>query len=244
MSERNIAVIRLLAGKEKDEGREPAVLARYYSDNGADEILVFDLSDTDGDHERSLGALKEICRENKWNSARGVDLERLPADALHKALMSALPRQIGMFDRESKLFSDMKGKKFTLFPGSALAKRKNPPQWVLFFALVETSRVFARGNALIRPEWLELVAPHICSLSYDRIHWDETSGFVYARERVTAGQLLIHPGRRCHYAKVRPDEARAVFIREGLVSGLASARGTWLEEFSYLLGELKKLPIY
>ena len=187
--------------------------------------------------------LKEICRENKWNSAREVDLERLPADALHKALMSALPRQIGMYDRESKLFSDMKGKKFTLFPGSALAKRKNPPQWVLFFALVETSRVFARGNALIRPEWLEEVAPHICSLSYDRIHWDETSGFVYARERVTAGQLLIHPGRRCHYAKVRPAEARAVFIREGLVSGLAAARGTWLEEFAYLLGELKTLEI-
>lgn len=109
--------------------------------------------------------------------------------------MSALPRQLGMFDKESKLFSDMKGKKFTLFPGSALAKRKNPPQWVLFFALVETSRVFARGNALIRPEWLEQVAPHICSVSYDNIHWDESSGFVYARERITAGQLLINPGR-------------------------------------------------
>ena len=187
--------------------------------------------------------LKDICRESRWNFERRIDLERLASDAIHKALMSALPRQLGMFDKESKLFSDMKGKKFTLFPGSALAKRKNPPQWVLFFALVETSRVFARGNALIRPEWLEQVAPHICSVSYDNIHWDESSGFVYARERITAGQLLINPGRRCHYAKVRPAEARSVFIREGLVSGLANLRDTWLEEYNYLLNELKLLEI-
>ena len=34
MSERNIAVIRLLAGKEKDEGREPAVLSGITATTG------------------------------------------------------------------------------------------------------------------------------------------------------------------------------------------------------------------
>lgn len=82
--------------------------------------------------ENLIEDLKDICRESRWNFERRIDLERLASDAIHKALMSALPRQLGMFDKESKLFSDMKGKKFTLFPGSALAKRKNPPQWVLF----------------------------------------------------------------------------------------------------------------
>ena len=38
MSERNTAVIRLMAGKVKGEEREPSVLARYYSDNGADAV--------------------------------------------------------------------------------------------------------------------------------------------------------------------------------------------------------------
>ena len=111
------------------------------------------------------------------------------------------------------------------------------------FALMETSRVFGRMNAVIRPEWLEQVAPHVCSRGYDMIAWDEESGFVYARERVTAGQLIIHPGRRCHYAKINPAEARTVFIREALVTGRANLRGSWLEEYHQMLQELKLLEI-
>ncbi len=185
--------------------------------------------------------LREICAENHWNCAREIDLEHLCADAVHKTLMSALPRQLGCFDPESKLYSDMHGKKFVLFPGSALAKRKNPPPWILFFALVETSRVFARTNAVVQPQWLEMVAPHLCSKSYDLIRWDPDSGFVYAREKVTAGQLLIHPGRRCHYAKVRPDEARSVFIREGLAAGLVRLPGSWVDGYNALLESLRSL---
>lgn len=187
--------------------------------------------------------LREICRDNRWNCEGKIDLEHLSADAVHKALMCALPRQLGCFDQESGLYSEMKGKKFSIFPGSALAKLKKNPPWIMFFALVETSRVFARTNAVIEPRWLEETAPHICSKTYDLIHWDADSGFVYARERVMAGQLLIHPGRRCHYGKVRPDEARLVFIREGLAAGLAQLRGSWLDAFNERLHVLRQLEI-
>ena len=30
-------------------------IGRFYSDNGADELLVFDLSDTDVEHEKAIG---------------------------------------------------------------------------------------------------------------------------------------------------------------------------------------------
>ena len=187
--------------------------------------------------------LREVCRENQWNCEGWIDLDHLSADAVHKALMCALPRQLGCLDPETGLFSDMKGRKFSIFPGSALAKLKKTPPWIMSFALVETSRVFARTNAVIQPRWLEETAPHICSRSYDLIQWDPVSGFVYARERVTAGQLLIHPGRRCHYAKVRPDEARLVFIREGLASGLARLPGSWLDKFNASLRKLRDLEV-
>ena len=187
--------------------------------------------------------LKEVCRENQWNCEGKISLEHLSSDIVHKALMSALPRQLGCFDPETGLFSDMKGKKFTIFPGSALAKLKKTPPWIMSFALVETSRIFARTNAVVQPRWLEETAPHICSRTYDLIHWDPDSGFVYARERVMAGQLLIHPGRRCHYAKIRPDEARKVFIREGLAAGLARLPGSWLDGFNSLLRDLRGLEI-
>ena len=101
MSERNIAVIRLLAGKEKDEGREPAVLARYYSDNGADEILVFDLSDTDADHERSLGALKEICRAAEVPVKAGGRIRRL--EDVKKYLYAGCAKAILNYARQDNI---------------------------------------------------------------------------------------------------------------------------------------------
>ena len=79
MSEKNTAVIRLLAGKVQGEGADmdAAVLARYYSDNGADELLIFDLSDTDTDHDLSIGVLKEICRAAEVPVKAGGRIRRL-----------------------------------------------------------------------------------------------------------------------------------------------------------------------
>lgn len=37
-------------------------LARYYSDNGADELLIYDMSENDEDHERTIGIIKEVAR--------------------------------------------------------------------------------------------------------------------------------------------------------------------------------------
>ena len=39
----------------------PVKLAGFYSDNGADELLVFDLSTGDAEHEEALDIIKAIC---------------------------------------------------------------------------------------------------------------------------------------------------------------------------------------
>lgn len=39
----------------------PAEAAKFYSDNNADELLVFDLSDNDAEHEEALDIIKKIC---------------------------------------------------------------------------------------------------------------------------------------------------------------------------------------
>lgn len=38
-----------------------AELAHFYSDNGADELLVFDFSSGDAEHEQAISRIKEIC---------------------------------------------------------------------------------------------------------------------------------------------------------------------------------------
>ncbi|MBQ7918828.1 MAG: bifunctional phosphoribosyl-AMP cyclohydrolase/phosphoribosyl-ATP diphosphatase HisIE [Lachnospiraceae bacterium] len=39
----------------------PVALAKFYSDNNADELLIFDMSETDSEHDQSLDIMKEIC---------------------------------------------------------------------------------------------------------------------------------------------------------------------------------------
>ena len=41
--------------------KDPVTLAKFYSDNNADELLVFDLSDSDAEHETALDLIKKIC---------------------------------------------------------------------------------------------------------------------------------------------------------------------------------------
>ena len=101
MSERNAAVIRLMAGKVKGEERDAAVLARYYSDNGADEILVFDLSDADEDHELSIGVLKEICRTAEVPVKAGGRIRRL--EDVKKYLYAGCEKAILNYARQDNI---------------------------------------------------------------------------------------------------------------------------------------------
>ncbi len=193
--------------------------------------------------------LSGIAVDREWSGALGEpgQLLEYDYDKLHMALLAGLPRQLGCFDREQKNFYDMAGKRFKIFPGSGLARRKTPPLWLMSFALVETSQVFARCCAEAKPEWLMSVAPWLCTPVYDQPHYEPQSGFVYARERLTAGRLLIHAGRQRHYGPVNPAEARSIFIRDALVAGALEehqARGVpWLEKYLARLRELRKFEL-
>ncbi len=41
----------------------PAALGKFYSDNNADELIVYDMSDGDAEHEEALDIIKAICNE-------------------------------------------------------------------------------------------------------------------------------------------------------------------------------------
>ena len=40
-------------------------MAKHCCDNGVDEILVYDWSVTDEDHEAAIAVIKEVCRESR-----------------------------------------------------------------------------------------------------------------------------------------------------------------------------------
>ncbi len=184
--------------------------------------------------------LRTMCVELKLaEKIAAPDPQNLSFASIDRAILASLPRHLGVWEPENRLYHDYRGRKFTIFPGSALAGMKNPPPAILFFSLVETSRVYARTVTGIDPALLETVAPQVCTKTCDAPTFDESSGFVYAREKVTLGQIVIHPGRRCLYSKNFPAEAREIFIRDGLAAGKVTASRTWVEDFNAQLAALQ-----
>lgn len=137
-------------------------------------------------------------------------------DAIHRALLVGLLSNIGV-KSETFEYTGARGTKFNLFPGSALFSRK--PQWVMAAELVETTKLYARTVAPIRPEWVERLAFHLLKRTYSEPHWQAHTGHVMAYEKVTLFGLTLVPRRSVHYGPIDPKTSRQMFIQHALVDG-------------------------
>ncbi len=193
---------------------------------------------------RNLEAdLRDACKTAEL-AVKGPSKGEVDSDSIHKAILSGVPRQIAMYMPEYRFYLGSGGKKYVLFPGSGLSKRKKPAPWIMSFTLVETARLFGRKNAEVQPEWLHEVAPHLCSAVYEGIAWDPKTGFVSARERLISGGLVLHSGKRVHYGATHPAEAHEIFIREALASGdLPENLPGWAGRQMRLVAELRHLEM-
>jgi ATP-dependent helicase HrpA len=157
---------------------------------------------------------------------------------LHCALLAGMPRSVGFWDKEAKVYKGVGGIKFAIFPGSGLFKAKKRPAWVLAFELVETSRLWARKVAEMEPEWVEEVAPHLCRMRYHSPYWEDDQGAVYGKETVLLGGLTVVPGRPVFFGRVSPKAAHEIFVREAILEGrLVKGKGkkpSVLERLDYV----------
>ena len=207
----------------------------------------------------SHGKLRAFCRQNFVNFRRVLEWRNLRRelqstcalraehptsspeeryDPIHRSLLAGLPANIGRKGEERE-FTAARNRKFFIFPGSGLFKK--PPGWVVAFALVETTRLYARTVAEIQPEWLEEVAPHLCKAVYEKPEWNPEKGFVYARESILSGGLVLLSGRPVHYGPINPAEARKIFIREGMAPANLRTRGGWLRLHRRMLDDIQTL---
>ncbi len=161
--------------------------------------------------------------------------------AVHRSLLAGVPRQFGLWDKENKAYRSAGGGFFAVFPGSGLFSLKKRPEWVMGLEMVETTRLWARRVAVIEPEWLEVVAPHLCRSRYGEAHWDEKQGAVYGKQTVICGGLHVVEGRRVHYGRVDRKAAHAVFVREGILGGGLRKKTPFLEKLEALRDEVRML---
>jgi ATP-dependent helicase HrpA len=176
------------------------------------------------------------------NSTAFRETRQLPDyDAVHRSLLAGAPRQFGLWDKENKAYRSAAGGFFAIFPGSHLFGQKKRPEWVMGLELVETSRLWARRVAVIEPEWVETVAPHLCRSRFGEAHWDEKQGAVYGKQTVICGGLHVIEGRRVHYGRVDKKAAHEVFLREGILGGGLRRRTPFMERMDTLREEIKAL---
>jgi ATP-dependent helicase HrpA len=173
-----------------------------------------------------------------------------PEQQVHLSLLAGLLSHIGMKDVKEaggeggrntakNEYLGARSAKFAIFPGSALFKK--PPRFVMSAELVETSRLWARVNAKIEPEWVEPLAEHLLKRTYSEPHWEKDQAAVMAYEKVTLYGVPIIAQRKVNYGRIDPETSRELFIRNALVEGDWRTHHKFFADNRRLLTEVEEL---
>lgn len=153
--------------------------------------------------------------------------------ALHRALIAGLPTQVGHRadpgggGRVSGQYEGPRGRRFQLFPGSPLSKK--PPPWVLSATLLDTEKVWSLTNAAIEPDWVINELDHLLARRHHDPRWSRSQGRVVGSEQISLFGLVLAPKKPVDYGRLYPDESRALFLRDGLVTGEINTRANFVE---------------
>ncbi|MFE7756335.1 ATP-dependent RNA helicase HrpA [Streptomyces sp. NPDC057429] len=165
--------------------------------------------------------------------------EGVPEQAVHTSLLAGLLSHIGLKDTEKNEYLGARSAKFAIFPGSALFKKQ--PRFVMSAELVETSRLWARVNAKVEPEWIEPLAQHLLKRTYSEPHWEKDQAAVMAYERVTLYGVPIVAQRKINFGRIDQEASRDLFIRNALVEGDWRTHHQFFHDNRKLLGEVEEL---
>ncbi|MEW2515024.1 ATP-dependent RNA helicase HrpA [Streptomyces sp. NPDC046870] len=212
--------------------------------------------------ERGSSSFRRMCKQEYLNFLRirewqdiytqlrtvakqmGIHLndDEAPADRIHVSLLAGLLSHIGMKDVKDGNKNEYLGArnaKFAVFPGSALFRKQ--PKFVMSAELVETSRLWARVNARIEPEWVEPLAGHLLKRTYSEPHWEKDQAAVMAYEKVTLYGVPIVAQRKVNYGRIDPEVSRELFIRNALVEGDWRTHHKFFADNRKLLSEVEEL---
>ena len=155
-----------------------------------------------------------------------TDLDQDLYDKIHKCILSGYISHIAQ-KKEKNFYLAAKSREVMIYPGSGLFNRGG--SWIVAAEITQTSRLFARNAANIKSEWLEEIGKEHCRYTYAAAHWEKNRGQVVALEKVTLFGLTIVEKRPVAYERINPEEAKAIFIREALVTGEVNRKIPFLE---------------
>jgi len=179
--------------------------------------------------------LLDACRTLKWK-----ENERPAAhEPIHRALLAGLLGNLGTKSPDDAQYLGTHQTKFSIHPGSALAKK--PPPWVMAAEMVDTAKLYARTVARIDPQWIERAAAHLIRRSTSDPYWSRAGGQAMTNERGTLYGLTVYAQRRVPLAPLDAQHARELLIREALVAGQWETRLPFFVHNRKLVADIEAL---
>ncbi len=159
-------------------------------------------------------------------------------EAIHRCLLSGWPTQVGRRDERGQ-FRGTRERRFSVFPGSALAKA--PPQWLLAGQILDLARVYGMLCARVEPAWIEQQAAHLVRRAWHDPHWSRKRGAVIAFEQVTLFGLTLVERRQVDFGAQDPARAHAIFLHEALARCELDARSGFVRANARVLAEAQEI---
>jgi len=179
--------------------------------------------------------LRDQAREDRMQlSGRHGNYEQV-----HKSLLAGLLSHCGQKHPQEHGYSGVRSRSFHIFPGSGLFG--SSPKWMMAAEIVETTKPYARINAVVQPQWIEELGGKLLKRNCFDPHWSRRRGAVMAWEQVSLYGLVIVEKRPVNYAPQDPAESRRIFILEALVRGELDTRASFMQHNEQIRAEVEAL---
>jgi ATP-dependent helicase HrpA len=178
--------------------------------------------------------LAQLCRELGMTE----NTSEAGYDKTHRALLSGLLGNVALKDNRNDYLAT-RNRKVMIFPGSAVFGKG--PKWMMAAEISETTRLYARGVAAIKPEWAEALGEHLLKHSYFGATWHRKRAQVGAFRKSTLYGLVLVEKKKINYGPINPEQSREIFIRDALVAGNYNTRSDFFHHNLKLVDEVVTL---